>query len=90
LVESFSSKAGGIIQCACVNYLWDIILEVIYYTLIAGVLYLMSDWILDRIEISRGERFQNRGLRSLVFFLIILILAFISFGFINYLVHPSE
>ena len=89
MVESFSSMTGGIIQCACVNYLWDISLEVIYYTLIAGVLYLMSDWILDRIEISRGERFQNRALRSLVFFLIILLLAFISFGFINYLVHPS-
>ena len=65
-------------------------MEVIYYTLIAGVLYLMSDWILDRIEISRGERFQNRGLRSLVFFLIILVLAFLTFGFINYLVLPSE
>jgi len=65
-------------------------LEVIYYTLIAGGLYFMSDWILDRIEISRGERFQNRGLRSLVFFLIILVLAFISFGFINYLVQPSK
>jgi hypothetical protein len=81
---------GGIIYCACVNYLWGVNLEVIYYTLIAGGLYFMSDWILDRIEISRGERFQNRGLRSLVFFLIILVLAFISFGFINYFVHPLE
>ena len=59
-------------------------MEVIYYTLIASGLYFMSDWILDRIEISRGARFQNRGLRSLVFFLIILVLAFISFGFVNY------
>lgn len=65
-------------------------LEVIYYTLIAGGLYFMSDWILDRIEISRGERFQNRGLRSLVFFVIILTLAFITFGFINYLVLSPE
>jgi hypothetical protein len=67
----------------------DVNLEVIYYTLVAGALYLMSDWILDRIEILRGERFQNRGLRSLVFFLIILVLAFISFSAINYMVHPS-
>lgn len=64
-------------------------MEVIYYTVIAGGLYLMSDWILDRIEISRGERFQNRGLRSLVFFVIILALAFITFGFINFLGYTS-
>jgi hypothetical protein len=65
-------------------------MEVIYYTLIAGGLYFMSDWILDRIEISRGERFQNRVVRSLVFFVIILVLAFISFGFINFLGYTSE
>jgi len=65
-------------------------LEVIYYTLVAAGLYFMSDWILDRIEISRGERFQNRGLRSFVFFLIILVLAFLTFGFINFLGYSSE
>ena len=65
-------------------------MEVIYYTLIAGGLYFMSDWILDRIEISRGERFQNRVIRSLVFFVIILVLAFITFGFINFLGYSSE
>lgn len=65
-------------------------MEVIYYTLVGAGLYFMSDWILDRIEISRGERFHNRGLRGLVFFLIILVLAFLTFGFINYLVYPLE
>lgn len=65
-------------------------MEVIYYTLVAAGLYFMSDWLLDRIEISRGERFQNRGVRSLVFFLIILVLAFITFGLINYLVLYRE
>jgi hypothetical protein len=65
-------------------------MEVIYYTLIAGGLYFMSDWILDRIEVSRGERFQNRVIRSLVFFVIILVLAFVSFGFINFLGYTSE
>ena len=65
-------------------------LEVIYYTLVAAGLYFMSDWILDRIEISRGERFQNRGLRSLVFFIIIMALAFLTFGFINILVLSSN
>lgn len=65
-------------------------MEVIYYTLIAGGLYFVSDRILDRIEISRGERFQNRGLRSLIFFVIILSLAFFTFGLINYFVLPPE
>lgn len=65
-------------------------MEVIYYTLIAGGLYFISDWILDRIEISRGERFQNRIIRSLVFFVIILVLAFITFGLINFLGYSSE
>jgi len=65
-------------------------MEVIYYTLIAGGLYFMSDWILDRIEVSRGERFQNRVIRSLVFFVIILVLAFVSFGFINFLGYTLE
>lgn len=62
-------------------------MEVIYYTFVAVGLYFASDWILDRIEISRGARFKYR---SLIFFVIILVLAFISFGFINYLSLPSE
>lgn len=65
-------------------------MEVIYYTLVAAGLYFMSDRLLDRIEIARGERFQNRVVRSLVFFLIILVLGFITFGFINYLVLAPE
>ena len=59
------------------------ILESIYYTLLAIGLYFISDRILDRIEISRGERLKYR---SIVFFIIILVLAFLTFGFINYLV----
>ena len=62
-------------------------MEVIYYTFVAAGLYFVSDWILDRIEVSRGERFKNR---SIIFFVIILVLAFISFGFINYISLPSE
>jgi len=62
-------------------------LEVIYYTFVAAGLYFISDWVLDRIEISRGSRFKNR---TIIFFIIILVLAFLSFGFINYLSLPSE
>ena len=64
-------------------------MEVIYYTLIAAGLYFTADWLLDKFEVSRGERFQ-RGVRSLVFFAIILVLAFISFNFIKYLMIFSE
>ncbi|HEU0219895.1 MAG TPA: hypothetical protein VFQ98_03705 [Gallionella sp.] len=62
-------------------------MEVIYYTLVAAGLYFMSDWLLDRIEVSRGERFKNR---NIIFFIIILILAFISFSIIKYLLLTSE
>lgn len=62
-------------------------MEVIYYTLVAAGLYFMSDWLLDRIEVSRGERFKHR---NIIFFIIILILAFISFSIIKYLLLTSE
>lgn len=62
-------------------------MEVLYYTVVAACLYFMSDWILDRIEVSRGERFKNR---SIIFFIIILILAVISFGFMQYVLLASE
>jgi len=57
-------------------------LEIIVYTLMGIGLYFVSDWILDRLEVSRGERFKNR---NIIFFLIILILAFISFSFTKFL-----
>ena len=57
-------------------------MEVIYYTLVAAGLYFVSDWILDRLEVSRGERFKYR---NIIFFVIILVLAFLSFGFIKFL-----
>lgn len=56
-------------------------MEIIYYTVIGAGLYLMSDWILDRWEVSRGERFKNR---NIVYFLIILTLTFITFGIVNF------
>jgi len=62
-------------------------LGAVYYTLVAAVLYLVSDWLLDRIEIIRGERFKNR---SIVFFCIILALAFITFNLIQPLLLPAE
>ena len=54
----------------------------IYYTFAAILLYLGSDRILNRIEVSRGQRFEHR---SLIFFVIILVLATASFKIIEYL-----
>ena len=55
-------------------------MEIIYYTLAALGLYFVSDWILNQIEIRRGERFEHR---SLIFFGIILVLALTTFHLIR-------
>jgi hypothetical protein len=57
-------------------------MQYVYFTIIAVVLYFAADRILERIEIRRGERLPYR---SLVFFAILLPLAFISFKVIEYL-----
>lgn len=55
-------------------------MEMVYFT-IAGIgLYLLSDWVLNRIESVRGARFENR---TLIFFGILLTLALISFAVIR-------
>jgi len=61
-------------------------MEILYYTLAGILLYLVSDWILNRIEIMRGERFENR---SLIFFAIILVLALVLFNLIQQLQPPA-
>jgi hypothetical protein len=57
-------------------------MEAVYFTVVAIALYFLSDWILDRIEIARGKRFEQR---SLVFFGILLSLALASFAVIRHL-----
>lgn len=59
------------------------VLEIVWYTLVAIMLYLVSDWILDRIETSRGERLANR---NIVFFAIIGVLSLIVFQIIQFMV----
>jgi len=55
-------------------------MEMFYYTVAAIFLYVVSDWILNQIEIRRGERFENR---SLLFFAIILVLSVLLFNLIK-------
>lgn len=58
-------------------------MEAVYFTVTAVALYFASDWILNRIEISAGRRFERR---SLIFFAILLFLSLLSFTLINKLV----
>ena len=60
-------------------------MEIVYFTLAGIGLYFASDWILDRIETRRGRRLENR---SLIFFVIILVLALISFQLISHFMQP--
>lgn len=55
-------------------------MQFVYFTLAAAILYLGSSWIVDRIEIAAGKRFENR---SLLFFGILLTLALTSFSIIR-------
>ena len=52
----------------------------LYYTITAVLLYILSDWILNRIESYYGKRFQYR---SAIFFVIIMTLAVGSFEMID-------
>lgn len=51
-------------------------MDIVYFTAVAIGLYFGADWLLERIERARGKRFENR---QVVFFLIILPLALLSF-----------
>jgi len=63
-------------------------MEMIYFTIAAIALYVVSDWILNQIEIKRGERLANR---SVVFFFIIITLSVITFTAIQeFLYNPNE
>ena len=62
-------------------------MEIVYFTVIAIGLYAVADWILDRIERTRGARFA--GNRQLVFFAIFLGLALPTFWAIQMLQGPG-
>ena len=55
----------------------------IYYTVAAILLYLISDWILNKIELRMGKRLKYR---SVLFFVIIMVLAVSSFEVIDRIV----
>lgn len=57
-------------------------MEIIWFTLVGIGIYLLSNTILERIERRRGSTLENR---SVVFFVIFLVLALSSFQLIQYL-----
>ncbi len=63
------------------------LMSIVYFTLAAVALYLLSDWILERVEVAAGRRFQYR---SLVFFSILLTLAVTSFALISHLTGTTD
>lgn len=62
-------------------------MEALYFTLVAVGLYFLSDWLLERIERLRGQRFEQR---SIVFFAIIAVLALVSFQVIRLLMRGAH
>ena len=58
------------------------LMEILYFTLAAILLYFAADWILNRVETATGRRFQYR---SLIFFAILLVMALTSFSLIRQL-----
>jgi len=61
-------------------------MQILLYTVTAILLYVVSDWILVKLEKFRGKPFAAR---SIVFFMIILILAIVVFeGLQQFLAAP--
>ena len=56
-------------------------MSIVYFTIIAIILYVAADWLLERMEIAAGRRLEHR---SLIFFVILLTLALSSFSLIQY------
>lgn len=55
-------------------------MDIVYFTLVAILLYLFSDWLLRRIEAAAGRRLEYR---TPVFFSILLVLAVSTFALIQ-------
>ncbi len=56
-------------------------MEIIYFTVAGIFLYFFSDWILERFEAMAGRRFEYR---SLIFFVIILVLSMSLFNLVQH------
>ena len=57
-------------------------MDLVYFTIVAIGLYVGADWLLERIERARGQRFEHR---QVAFFAIILPLALAAFWVVRLL-----
>jgi surface polysaccharide O-acyltransferase-like enzyme len=60
--------------------------EVLIFTLNAIFIYLFSDWIIRTIEEKRGEALKQR---QVVFFVVFLVLALVSFQILRSIFGPN-
>ncbi len=61
-------------------------MEILWFTLVSVGIYMVSNGVLDRIERRRGRPLENR---SVIFFVIFLVLALSSFELIQYFSQPN-
>jgi predicted PurR-regulated permease PerM len=60
--------------------------EIILFTLNAAIIYLLSDWLVRMIEKRTGKVLKQR---QVVFFVIFLVLALVSFQVLQNLLTPT-
>lgn len=60
-------------------------MEILVFTLNAIVIYLLADWIIREIEKRRGEVLKQR---QVIFFVVFLAMAIISFEVLRTLLAP--
>lgn len=58
-------------------------IEIVTYTVAGILLYLISDSLLQRMELKAGHRFERR---SIIFFIIIIVLSVSSFAIFRYMI----
>jgi hypothetical protein len=72
-------------------------LSIVFFTILAIILYVTADWLLERVEVAAGRRLKDWLLervevaagrrlknRSLIFFVILMTLALSSFSLIQH------
>ncbi len=55
-------------------------MQIVLFTVLAAVLYLVSDRLLNVLELRAGRRFEYR---SVIFFAILLALAMVAFSIVQ-------
>lgn len=61
-------------------YTGQIVMSMLVFTAVGVLLYLVSDYLLQQAEIAAGRRFEHR---TLIFFVLLLTLALITFSLIQ-------